>query len=262
MPRSRAVLTAPIVIAIVLVGVFAIRSRGAETGEVTSPTKKNCAPVARGDVAAAKPGAPISIDVLANDVDADGDPLVFQVLKATGGAATVDDGGTPFDPDDDRVLFTPMIEGPGRRSVLYQAVDPDGAISQALVSVVVSAEGTLPEGVMSEAASAGDGRCGATRAATTTTATVDARPAPTAGGRGPARATTRPRDNRQITPTTRASSSTNTTRLQTTTTKTPSPPTTQPSGPPPTTPRRCGPPPTSGSDAEEQRWEQCVRDNS
>src|SRR5688572_25104318 len=105
MPRSRAVLTAPIVLAIVLIGVFAIRSRGAETADVDSPAQQNCAPVARADAVATTPGIAVSIDVLANDSDADGDPLVFQVLEVSGGTATVDDGGTPFDPDDDRVRF-------------------------------------------------------------------------------------------------------------------------------------------------------------
>src|SRR5688500_8646003 len=179
MPRSRALLTAPIVLAIVLIGVFAIQSRGNDDADLDTTERRGCAPVARADAVATKPATPVSIDVLKNDTDADGDALVFQILNTTGGDSTVDDGGTPTDASDDRVLFTPADPAPEKAVIEYQAVDPEGAISESIVNVIINAEGALPLGTQSDpitgagpvSDSAGD--CGAAPDNTSTTAGTD-----------------------------------------------------------------------------------------
>jgi hypothetical protein len=285
MPRSRALLTAPLVLAIVLVGVFAIRSRDSGNDDVKTTSDKDCSPVARADAVATQPGTPISIDVLANDTDADGDPLVFQILKTTGGDATVDDGGTPTDASDDRVLFTPADPAPDSAEITYQAVDPNGSIGEAVVTVSINAEGVLPNGTRSDSITNDPttGECGTGVPRSTTTAgfatntssppytgsvsvtTVKAsKSSKSSGGKkksgssggtssrttvigSPGSNTTQPHTN---------------TTEHTTTTKAPSSTTTQPEGPPPTTPTACGDFPTNGSDAEQDAWRDCVKQHS
>src|SRR6476661_2930041 len=178
MPRSRLFFTAPIVLAVIIIGVFAIRSRGDNNANVDTTPTKNCPPIARADAVATKPGTPISIDVLANDTDPDGDPLVFQIRNTTGGESTIDDGGTPTDAGDDRILFTPADPPPPDATIDYQALDPAGAISESTVTVEINADGTLPAGVASEAVptnakSPSSNGCGTGRWATTTTNSTD-----------------------------------------------------------------------------------------
>ena len=53
-------------------------------------------------------GQAIAIDVLANDTDPDGDPLtITAVTQPAQGTAEIDDNGTPDDPSDDFIVFTP-----------------------------------------------------------------------------------------------------------------------------------------------------------
>jgi hypothetical protein len=280
MPRNRFVFTAPIVLAVIIIGVFAIRSRGDDSANVDTTPSRNCPPVARADAVATKPNTPIAIDVLANDTDRDGDPLVFQIRTTTGGDATNDDGGSPTDASDDRILFTPADPPPPQATVDYQAIDPDGALSESTVTITINPEGALPAGVASEPVPSGassGGRCGGTGVTTstsptttnlttksTTTPTTDEfgtiTPAPTKPSKTSGRTTT----TRKSTATTKAPGTTqpgsDTTQPHTTTTKAPT--TTQPSGPPPTTPPECGDYPAGGSQAERDAWRQCVREHS
>jgi Bacterial Ig domain len=283
MPRSRALLTAPIVLAIVLIGVFAIRSRGGDDNKLNTTSDKSCSPVARADAVATKPGTPISIDVLANDTDADGDTLVFQILKTTGGESTVDDGGTPTDASDDRVLFTPAEPAPESGRINYQAVDPSGAIGESTVTVSINAEGTLPPGTRSEsiASDPTTGECGTGVPRPTTTVgdvTVSSSPpftgsvtnttTKTTSGKTSTKKKSGGSSGGSRTNTTIGSPSSPTTKPPTTnttkppTTNTTQPPTTNTSGPPPTTPPSCGDFPTNGSDEEQDAWRQCVKDHS
>jgi hypothetical protein len=227
---------------------------------------------------ATKAGEPISIDVLANDTDPDGDALVFQILKTTGGDASVDDGGTPTDASDDRVLFSPADPAPASAEINYQAVDPRGAVASAVVSVSINAQGSLPEGVHSEAvAESGSGTCGGLAAAATTTtstdesATVSSSPPYTGSFTvttvGAHKAPAKKKPSGGHTTTTRKPSSSTTrapgtTQPHTTTTHEPNSTTTQPSGPPPTTDPSCGAFPSDGTKAEQDAWKQCVKDHS
>lgn len=279
MPRNRFVFTAPIVLAIVIIGVFAIRSRTNHDATVDTTKSHNCPPVARADAAATKPATPVVVDVLANDTDPDGDPLVFDIRDTTGGEAAIDDGGTPTDAGDDRVLFTPADPPPAEATVEYQAIDPDGAVSDAEVNIVINADGVLPAGVQSDPVTAGGGsggtRCASDRTATPPTLgdfpSQDA--APSVSGEARSKRSTAKRSRRHAQP------REHTTRPRQTATSQPreiivgtrSPGTTQPepattttAPPPPTTqttdttqPDPCGPYPVNGSDTDKDAWRDC-----
>jgi hypothetical protein len=278
MQRSRVLFTAPIVLAIVIIGVFAIRSRSDNGANVESTSSKNCPPVARADAVATKPATPISIDVLANDTDPDGDPLVFQIRTSTGGESSIDDGGTPTDAGDDRVMFTPADPATAEATIDYQALDPDGALSESTVTVVINADGVLPAGVASEPVptngkSPSANGCGTGRASTSTTggtATTDltttgstARET-TGDSKAPNRKHRASKHTNGDTPTTRSSPASTTKPPATTQPHPPTtarPTTTTQPGPPPTTgttrPDNCGPYPTNGTQAEKDAWRQC-----
>jgi hypothetical protein len=278
MSRNRLFFTAPIVVLVVLVGVFAMKSRGDDKdAQVQTKPTKNCPPVARADAAATKPGSSISIDVLANDTDPDGDPLVFQIRKTTGGDSTIDDGGTPTDASDDRVLFSPATDSPPEATIEYQALDPAGALSDSTVTVVINPDGILPGDVHSEEvptddAGASNG-CGEGKVSTTTTSgvitdestttEVSAPPVTTKDGTT-ATTTKKKTGSKGHTTTTRRGSTTTqphttTTQPHTTTTPTTRPPTTttQPQSTTTTQPDPCGPYPFNGSQADQDKWIEC-----
>ena len=115
----------------------------------TVTADRNCPPVARLDAAATKPNEPIAIDVLANDTDPDGDILVFQIGDVEGGTGAIDDGGTPTDASDDRLLFTPDNPAPLTATIEYDVLDPSGATDTSKVDISVNESATLPDGVRS-----------------------------------------------------------------------------------------------------------------
>ena len=92
------------------------------------------APVAQDDVAHTTSSTPVTIDVLANDVDPDGGPLEItdvQVLNSPNSVAEVD----PADPT--KVVFTPGFDAGNYEYFTYEIEDDDGGTDQALVSVFV-----------------------------------------------------------------------------------------------------------------------------
>jgi hypothetical protein len=268
MPRNRLFFTAPIVLVIIAIGVFAIRSRGDDTAKVDTKPTRNCPPIARADAVATKAATPISIDVLANDTDPDGDPLVFQIRKTTGGESTIDDGGTPTDAGDDRVLFTPADPPPAQATIDYEALDPTGAIGESTVTVIVNADGLLPADVRSEEVpledtASADG-CGSGVVSTTTTGattlttestntTVSGATTATTTKKKPTggrtTSTTRPKSTSSTTAKPLSSSTTSTTRPPTSSSTTQTTQTTQPD--------QCGPYPQDGTQDEKDAWTQC-----
>jgi hypothetical protein len=272
MPRNRLFFTAPIVLAIVLVGVFFIRSRGDDNAKVETQPTRNCPPIARADAVATKPGTPISIDVLANDTDPDGDPLVFQIRKTVGGDAGVDDGGTPTDAGDDRVLFTPADPAPAQATIDYEAVDPSGALGESTVTVEINADGVLPVDVHSEEVPTDNGTtsdgCGTGRVSTTTTGdttlTTESTNTTLSGQSNTATTVKKSTSTRGRTTTTKKPTATTTTQKPATTT-TAKPATTTTAKPTTTTtqttqPDPCGPPPQNTDSPEFEEWKQCERD--
>jgi hypothetical protein len=271
--------------AVVVVGLigafFATRSSGDDSGNLDATSSQNCPPVARMDAAATTPTMPVSVDVLANDSDPDGDPLVFQILKATGGIAVVDDGTTPTDASDDRVQFTPAVPAPPAAVVEYQAVDPQGASAATTIEVAINDLGTLPEGLQSEAVSSEQtvaGRCTPSSSTTgvpttfsdLTTTTFDVSDEEESDtGSTTRRRTTTTTKKKSTTTTTKKTTTTSgggpgTTQPTTSTTKPPTTTTTQP-GNTTTTTNPCGPPPPygpgPGPSPEWAEWAECMNNN-
>ena len=90
----------------------------------------NRPPVPKTDVIAARPGTPASIDVLANDVDPDGDLLVLQSVSG--------EGGSPVFSADGRLTFTPDSSGEANEIQLtYVVADDWGATAEGRVVVKV-----------------------------------------------------------------------------------------------------------------------------
>ena len=80
---------------------------GTDTATVTV-TVNNAAPVADDDAATTPTDTLVNIDVLANDTDPNSDPLTITAVTVPGnGTAVINDGGTPLDPSDDTIDYTP-----------------------------------------------------------------------------------------------------------------------------------------------------------
>ncbi len=95
-------------------------------------TVRNAAPVAGDDNASTDTDQPVTIDVLANDTDANGDPLTPSVVAGPDhGSASVNDDGT--------ITYTPADGYAGADAFTYRVTDTSGARSQiATVSIVVA----------------------------------------------------------------------------------------------------------------------------
>ena len=110
-------------------------SYGAEsTGTIrvrVRPADSNQRPEARNDVGRTSVGHPVIVDVLGNDVDPDGDPLVAQNLQVVDGAAT----SAQLTPDG-RFLFRPEAAGTYR---FTYAVSDGPLIDRAQVRIDVDA---------------------------------------------------------------------------------------------------------------------------
>jgi hypothetical protein len=79
------------------------------------------------------------VDVLANDSDPEGDPLSLSIAsEPSQGTAAVDDGGTPEDPSDDQIRYTPEEAYTGSDSFTYRAADGQGNTATATVSVTIT----------------------------------------------------------------------------------------------------------------------------
>ncbi len=93
-------------------------------------TPVNDAPVAIDDVATLElsQANSVLIDVLANDVDVDGDTLTLAVGSVVGGTAIVEGG---------RIRFTPTAGFTGQASLMYSVTDPAGASDSAAVTISV-----------------------------------------------------------------------------------------------------------------------------
>lgn len=90
----------------------------------------NSAPLAVDDEAWVEPGGSIAIDVLANDIDFDGDELkISSVTVATHGEATIEDG---------QVIYEPGLGFEGDDAFSYHVDDGACGTDQARVTVLVS----------------------------------------------------------------------------------------------------------------------------
>ncbi|NBB92522.1 MAG: tandem-95 repeat protein [Gammaproteobacteria bacterium] len=106
--------------------------RGGETtGSVAvEVVAENRAPVANPDTATTTVGEPVTVDVLANDFDPDGDPLeVIEIVQWYGVPAEITDNG------DGTITFRVSDTCNGRNEFRYTITDPQGLTATANVSV-------------------------------------------------------------------------------------------------------------------------------
>lgn len=99
----------------------------------------NDVPVAVNDVASVIEDQDVVIDVLANDSDADGNPLSISHVSATHGSASI--------LDSQEILFTPPADFNGLVELSYTVNDGQGGSASAVVMVTVSEENDAPVGV-------------------------------------------------------------------------------------------------------------------
>ncbi|MCB4809693.1 Ig-like domain-containing protein, partial [Tamlana sp. 62-3] len=63
---------------------------------------------------------------------------------ASNGTATVNDGGTPNDPTDDTIDYTPNADYNGPDQITYQICDADGDCETAVVDITVNSVNDVP----------------------------------------------------------------------------------------------------------------------
>lgn len=96
------------------------------------------APNAEDDTAETDEDTPVTVDVLANDSDPDGDPLTIT-------EATSPDGTVEITPEG--LLFTPAEDFNGPTTISYTVTDPDGNEDTATVTVDVNPVNDAPDAV-------------------------------------------------------------------------------------------------------------------
>ncbi|WP_138543612.1 Ig-like domain-containing protein, partial [Pseudoalteromonas rubra] len=95
----------------------------------------NSAPKTTLDLASTNDQTTLVLDVLANDTDAEGDALFLISAVATHGQATVNIDGT--------LTYVPKVGFSGEDVIVYQVRDSNGAVSQGIVKITVSAYQTV-----------------------------------------------------------------------------------------------------------------------
>jgi hypothetical protein len=107
----------------------------------------NDLPTANADSEITDEDTPVTIDVLIND-DFGGDgPSASSITVTTQGAngtATVDDNGTPTDPTDDQITYTPNANYNGSDNYIYEICDANGDCDTAIVNVTINSVNDLP----------------------------------------------------------------------------------------------------------------------
>ncbi|MFC1547207.1 Ig-like domain-containing protein [Candidatus Neomarinimicrobiota bacterium] len=104
----------------------------------------NDAPVAGNDVAETQEDTPITIDVLANDSDVDGDPLTIQNVTQANGIVHINPDGT--------LAYEPTPNFSGLDDFYYTVLDGNGGQATATVTVTVVSENDAPIAVDDAAA--------------------------------------------------------------------------------------------------------------
>ncbi|MEM7259386.1 MAG: Ig-like domain-containing protein, partial [Pseudomonadota bacterium] len=108
-----------------------------DTATVTvTVTDVNNTPIAANDTATTDEDTPISIDVLSNDTDADGDTLIVSVTTAASNGTAVVNG--------QNVDYTPAADFNGSDSFGYTISDGNGGSDSATVSITINAVNDPP----------------------------------------------------------------------------------------------------------------------
>lgn len=118
------------------VTVTATDAGGLSTTQTFTWTVTNPAPTANNDTATTNEDAAVSIAVLANDRDPDGDPLTVVSASAVNGTVVINAGGT--------ITYTPNSNFNGTDTITYTISDGQGGTSTAMVTVTVNAVNDAP----------------------------------------------------------------------------------------------------------------------
>ena len=104
-------------------------------------------PQAADDTATTDQGLAVDVDVLANDTGVPVIGTLTVTAQPANGTATVNDNGTPEDPSDDSVAYTPQAGFSGNDSFAYEICDDAPNCSTATVTVTVqgTTEVTVPQ---------------------------------------------------------------------------------------------------------------------
>lgn len=113
----------------------------------TSTTFPNRPPIAVSDLVLMTDGMTVSIPVIANDIDVDGDRLhLVSVAAVSSGSATI---------DGDQVVYVAALDTSGTATFSYTVADEGNATSSAIVMVEIVCEPTVTSpGVSSDVCSA------------------------------------------------------------------------------------------------------------
>jgi Ca2+-binding RTX toxin-like protein len=109
-------------------------------------TPVNDAPVANPDTIGTPLDTPVTLDIVANDTDVDGDTLTIV------GTPTSADGTVTVGPDGRTVTFTPNAGFVGTAVVAYTVTDPTGATASSTLTIEVATSG--PDGIVEGTAGA------------------------------------------------------------------------------------------------------------
>ncbi|WP_341218465.1 Ig-like domain-containing protein, partial [Neptunomonas phycophila] len=96
----------------------------------------NDTPIATGESATTDEDTPVTVDVLANDTDADGDSLSVDSATATNGTVAINPDGT--------ITYTPDANFTGSDTITYTVSDGNGGTSTATVAVTINAVNDNP----------------------------------------------------------------------------------------------------------------------
>ncbi len=96
-------------------------------------------PTAVGDGATTHQETPVTVNVVNNDTHPDGETLaITEFTNGANGTVTLDNGGTPDDPADDQLIYTPNDGFTGHDVFTYTVTDGNGDTTIAAVSVTVT----------------------------------------------------------------------------------------------------------------------------
>ena len=104
-------------------------------------------PVAVDDLSSTDEDMSVSIDVTDNDnfgSDGPNDMAIVIITNPANGTAIVDDQGTPDDPTDDQITYTPNANFNGPDTITYQICDADNDCDTATVSISINAVNDAP----------------------------------------------------------------------------------------------------------------------
>ncbi|WP_186439106.1 Ig-like domain-containing protein [Dokdonia sp. Hel_I_63] len=116
-------------------------ANGCTYEETITVASTNQVPAPVNDSATTSEDTAVAINVTDNDSfgsDGPNDSVIVITEQPENGSVTVDDGGTPNDPTDDTVLYTPEPDFNGTDTFEYEITDSNGDSETATVTVVVT----------------------------------------------------------------------------------------------------------------------------